>query len=110
MPLDPAATRRFIESLSTHLEDHLATWKSSLADTRREVDNILTAAGERIPAQARSLFPEDIVSLLLEDVLPPPERVVEKVVEKVVERVEVPVPSVSSSWSLVRSALASIES
>ena len=110
MALDPVATRRFIESLSTHLEDHLATWKSSLADTRREVDTILTAAGERIPAQARSLFPENIVQLLLEDVLPPPERVVERVVETVVERVEVPVPSVSSNWSLVRSSLSAIES
>src|SRR5512140_2627238 len=110
MALDPVATRRFIEALSTHLEDHLATWKSSLADTRREVDTILTAAGERIPAQARSLFPEDIVRLLLEDVLPPPERIVQTVVEKVVERVEVPVPSVSSNWSLVRSSLSAIES
>jgi hypothetical protein len=110
MALDPVATRRFIEALSTHLEDHLATWKSSLADTRREVDTILTAAGERIPAQARSLFPEDIVRLLLEDVMPPPEKVVEKVVETVVERVEVLVPSVSSNWSLVRSSLSAIES
>ena len=110
MALDPVATRRFIEALSTHLEDHLATWKSSLADTRREVDTILTAAGERIPAQARSLFPEDIVRLLLEDVMPPPEKVVETVVETVVERVEVLVPSVSSNWSLVRSSLSAIES
>jgi hypothetical protein len=110
MALDPVATRRFIEALSTHLEDHLATWKSSLADTRREVDTILTAAGERIPAQARSLFPEDIVQLLLEDVMPPPEKVVETVVETVVERVEVLVPSVSSNWSLVRSSLSAIES
>jgi len=110
MPVDPLATRRFIEALSTHLEDHLAAWKSSLADTRREVDTILTAAGERIPAQARSLFPEAIVSMLLEDALPPPERVVETVVEKIVERVEVPVPSVSSNWSLVRSSLSAIES
>ncbi len=114
MALDPVATRRFIEALSTHLEDHLATWKSSLADTRREVDTILTAAGERIPAQARSLFPEDIVQFLLEDVIPPPEKVVEKVIEKVVEtvveRVEVPVPSTSSNWSLVRSSLSAIES
>jgi hypothetical protein len=110
MALDPVATRRFIDALSTHLEDHLATWKSSLADTRREVDTILTTAGERIPAQARSLFPEDIVQLLLEDVMPPPEKVVEKVVETVVERVEIPVPSVSSNWSLVRSSLSAIES
>src|ERR1035437_5066153 len=106
MALDPVATRRFIEALSTHLEDNLATWKSSLADTRREVDTILTAAGERIPAQARSLFPEEIVRLLLEDVMPPPETVV----ETVVERVEVLVPSVSSNWSLVRSSLSAIES
>ena len=110
MALDPVATRRFIEALSTHLEDHLATWKSSLADTRREVDTILTAAGERIPAQARSLFPEEIVQFLLEDVMPPPEKVVERVVETVVERVEVQVPSVSSNWSLVRSSMSAIES
>ena len=112
MALDPVVTRRFIEALSTHLEDHLATWKSSLADTRREVDTILTAAGERIPAQARALFPEDIVQFLLEDVVPPPERVVEKVVERVVERVEVEVPAASATpdWALVRTSLSAIES
>src|SRR5512135_3220381 len=95
MPVDPVVTRRFIESLSTHLEDHLASWKSALADTRADVVSLLTAMGEKIPAQAKPLFPEDIMAMLLEDALPPPpppEKVVERVVEKVVERVEVPVP------------------
>ena len=42
MPVDPLVTRRMIESLSTHLEDHLASWKSSLVDARREVERSLT--------------------------------------------------------------------
>lgn len=113
MPVDPVATRRFIEALSTHLEDHLALWKSSLADARREVESVLTTAGERIPAQAKSLFPEDVMTMLLEDALPappPPEKVVETVVERVIERVEVPVPTGSLDWSLVRGSIAAVES
>jgi hypothetical protein len=108
MPVDPVVTRRFIESLSTHLEDHLASWKSSLVDARREVENVLTSVGERIPAQARPLFPEDLMTMMLEDVLPPPQ----KVVERVVEKVEVPVPAASAppDWTMVRGALAAIES
>ncbi|KAA0254015.1 MAG: hypothetical protein EDX89_11865 [Acidobacteria bacterium] len=113
MSLDPVAVRRFVESLSTHLEDHLAAWKSSLADARRDVESTLTAAAEKIPAQGKSLFPEDIMKMLLEDVLPPPappERVVE-VVEKVVEkRVEIPTAAPTLDWGLVRTSLAAIES
>ena len=44
MPVDPVATRRFIESLSTHLEDHLASWKSQLADTRNEINELISKA------------------------------------------------------------------
>ncbi len=114
MPVDPVVTRRFIESLSTHLEDHLASWKSALADTRADVVSLLTAMGEKIPAQAKPLFPEDIMAMLLEDALPPPlppEKVVERVVEKVVERVEVPVPGAGTAdWTLVKGSLSAIES
>ncbi|MCC6129434.1 MAG: hypothetical protein IT186_05860 [Acidobacteria bacterium] len=113
MSVDPIASRRFAEGLSTHLEDYLAAWKSSIADARREIDQILTGIGEKIPAQAKPLFPEDIVSLLLEDVRPPPtppQKIIEKVVEKVVERVEVPVPTGGADWSLIRGALCTIES
>lgn len=113
MPVDPVATRRFVESLSTHLEDHLAQWKSSLADARREIDTLLTGAGEKIPAQAKPLFPEDLMAMLLEDVMPPPpppQKVVERVVEKVIEQVMVPGPAGAADWSTVRGALAAIES
>lgn len=112
MPVDPAANRRFIESLSTLLEDHLATWKSQLADTRNEIDQLISKASESIPAQARHLFPEDLVASLLEDAVPPapaPERIVEKVVERVVETVTVPGPPGAPDWSLVKSAMAAIE-
>lgn len=114
MPVDPAANRRFIESLSTLLEDHLATWKSQLADTRNEIDQLISKASESIPAQARHLFPEDLVATLLEDAVPPapapaPERVVEKVVERVVETVTVPGPPAAPDWGLVKSSIAAIE-
>jgi hypothetical protein len=115
MPADPAATRRLIESLSTHLEDHLATWKSSLVDARREIETLLAAVSEKIPAGAKPLFPEDVVSVMLEDVLPPPPpppppptpeiRVVEKIVERTV-----PGPAAPPDWTLVRGAVSSIES
>ncbi len=111
MPVDPVATRRFIESLSTLLEDHLAGWKSQLADTRNEINELISKASESIPAQAKGLFPEDLVAALLEDSVPPPERIVEKVVEKVVETVTVTVPGPSSGpdWGLVKGSVASIE-
>ncbi|MHB8798914.1 MAG: hypothetical protein ACYDBY_10680 [Thermoanaerobaculia bacterium] len=112
MPVDPAANRRFIESLSTLLEDHLATWKSQLADTRNEIDQLISKASESIPAQARHLFPEDLVATLLEDAVPPapaPERIVEKVVERVVETVTVPGPPAAPDWGLVKSSIAAIE-
>jgi hypothetical protein len=113
MSVDPIVSRRFAEGLSTHLEDYLAAWKSSIADARREVDQILTSIGEKIPAQAKPLFPEDIVGLLLEDVMPPPQapqKIIERVVEKVIERVEVPVPTGGADWSLIRGSLCTIES
>ena len=112
MPVDPATNRRFIESLSTLLEDHLATWKSQLADTRNEIDQLISRASESIPAQARHLFPEDLVATLLEDAVPPapaPARIVEKVVERVVETVTVPGPPTAPDWELVKSSIAAIE-
>ena len=114
MPVDPVANRRFIESLSTLLEDHLAGWKSQLADTRNEINELISKASESIPAQAKHLFPEDLVAALLEDAVPPapaPERIVEKVVEKVVETVTVtvPGPAASPDWGLVKGSVASIE-
>ena len=108
MPADPAATRRLIESLSTHLEEHLATWKSSLVDARRDIETLLAAVSEKIPAHAKPLFPENIVSLILEDVMPappPPPPPPPKVVERVV-----PAPPAPADWTLVRGALSSIES
>jgi hypothetical protein len=117
MPVDPAATRRMIESLSTHLEDHLASWKSALVETRREIDDRLNQMADRSPAQARPHFPEDIVELMLEDAVPPqaaPEKIIERVEVKVIERVEVPVPGASTpgapDWGTVRGALTAIES
>lgn len=119
MPADPAATRRLIESLSAHLEDHLATWKSSLVDARREIETLLAAVSEKIPAGAKPLLPEDVVSVMLEEILPPPLppppppppliQIVEKVVEKVVEKI-VPGPTAPPDWTLVRGAVSSIES
>ena len=72
MSVDPAATRRLIESLSTHLEDHLATWKSSLVDARRDIEVLLTTLADKIPAHAKPLLPEDLVALMLEDAAPAP--------------------------------------
>ncbi|HQR68308.1 MAG TPA: hypothetical protein PLB02_13045, partial [Thermoanaerobaculia bacterium] len=120
MPADPAATRRLIESLSTHLEDHLATWKSSLVDARRDIEALLAALSDKIPAQAKPLFPEDVVSIMLEEVAPPPPPppppplpaeplIVEKVVEMIVEKV-VAGPATPPDWTLVRGAVSSIES
>lgn len=113
MPADPAATRRLIESLSTHLEDHLAAWKSSLVDARRDIEALLAALSDKIPVQAKPLFPEDVVSMMLEDVIPPPPppetKIVEKVVEKIVEKV-VPAAAAPADWTLVRGSLSSIES
>jgi hypothetical protein len=112
MPVDPVATRRFIESLSTLLEDHLASWKSQLADTRNEIDALISKAAEGIPAQARPLFPEDLVASLLEDAVPPappPQRIVERVVEKVVEQVPVPGPPAPPDWNLVKGSVSAIE-
>ena len=110
MPVDPVANRRFIESLSTLLEDHLASWKSQLADTKNEIDQLISKASENIPAQARHLFPEDLVASLLEDAVPPPpppERVVEKVVETVT--VTVPAAPVAPDWGLVKGSISAIE-
>jgi hypothetical protein len=110
MPVDPAANRRFIESLSTLLEDHLAGWKSQLADTRNEIDALISKASESIPAQARHLFPEDLVASLLEDAVPPPpppQRIVEKVVETVT--VTVPGPPAAPDWGIVKGSISSIE-
>ncbi len=110
MPVDPVANRRFIESLSTLLEDHLASWKSQLADTRNEINELVSKASESIPAQAKHLFPEDLIAALLEDAVPPapaPERIVEKVVETVT--VTVPGPPTAPDWGLVKGSISSIE-
>ena len=114
MPVDPVANRRFIENLSTLLEDHLASWKSQLADTRNEINELISKASESIPAQAKNLFPEDLVAALLEEAVPPdppPERIVEKVVERVVETVTVtvPGPAAAPDWGLVKGSVSSIE-
>jgi hypothetical protein len=107
MPVDPVVTRRFIESLSTHMEDHLATWKSSLVDARREIEKLLGGLSEKIPAHAKPLFPEELMALILEDVMPPP-----AAPEKIIERVSVPTPAAPSApdWALVRGSFAAIES
>ncbi|HYN43984.1 MAG TPA: GAF domain-containing protein [Thermoanaerobaculia bacterium] len=110
MPVDPVANRRFIENLSTLLEDHLASWKSQLADTRNEINELISKASESIPAQAKHLFPEDLVAALLEEAVPPaspPERIVEKVIETVT--VMVPGPAAAPDWGLVKGSLSSIE-
>ncbi len=101
MSVDPAATRRLIESLSTHLEDHLATWKSSLVDARRDIESLLAAISDRIPAQAKPLFPEDIVALMLEDASP---------VAASAPRAAAPVPPPQADWTFVRGSLAAVES
>ena len=100
MSVDPAATRRLIESLSTHLEDHLATWKSSLVDARRDIEVLLTTLADKIPAHAKPLLPEDLVALMLEDAAPAP-----------------PAPAAApasgapqADWTVVRGSLAAIES
>ena len=110
MPVDPVANRRFIENLSTLLEDHLASWKSQLADTRNEINELISKASESIPAQAKHLFPEDLVAALLEEAVPPappPERIVEKVIETVT--VTVPGPAAAPDWGLVKGSISSIE-
>jgi hypothetical protein len=109
MPADPAATRRLIESLSTHLEEHLATWKSSLVDARRDIENLLEALSEKIPVQAKPLFPEDVVGMMLDDVIPPPPPPPPPPEPKVIEKL-VPGPASPPDWTLVRGALSSIES
>lgn len=100
MPVDPAATRRAIESLSTHLEDHLATWKSSLVDARRDIEALLAAVSDKIPAHAQPLLPEDLVSLILEDAAPaaPP------------AAAPVAPGAPQADWTVVRGSLAAIES
>ena len=115
MPADPAATRRLIESLSTHLEEHLATWKSSLVDARRDIETLLNAVSDKIPAHAKPLFPENVVALILEDAMPapppppPPPAPAPPPPPKVIERV-VPGAPAPADWTLVRGALSSIES
>ena len=103
MSVDPAATRRLIESLSTHLEDHLATWKSGLVDARRDIESLLAALSDKIPAQAKPLFPEDVVALMLEDAAPPapaPAPV----------RAAAPTVPAQADWTVVRGSLAAVES
>lgn len=101
MSVDPAATRRLIESLSTHLEDHLATWKSSLVDARRDIEALLAAVSDKIPAHAKPLLPEDFVSLILEDVMPPPAPPAAAAVAP---------GAPQADWTVVRGSLAAIES
>lgn len=104
MSVDPAATRRLIESLSTHLEDHLAAWKSSLVDARRDIEALLTTLSDKIPAHAKPLLPEDLVSVMLEDVIPP------------APPPPPPPPAAvapgapQADWTVVRGSLAAIES
>jgi hypothetical protein len=98
MSVDPVATRRLIESLSTHLEDHLATWKSSLVDARRDIEKLLAALSEKIPAHATPLLPEELVSLMLEDVMPPP------------AVAAAPPSPPQADWNVVRGSLTAIES
>src|SRR5512141_2760533 len=100
MPVDPAATRRLIESLSTHLEDHPATRKSSLVDARRDIEALLSTLSDKIPAHAKPLLPENLVSLMRADVIPAPPP---------------PAPAAApgapqADWTVVRGSLAAIES
>jgi hypothetical protein len=103
MSVDPAATRRLIESLSTHLEDHLATWKSGLVDARRDIESLLAALSDKIPAQAKPLFPEDVVALMLEDAAPPP-------APAPAPKPAPPAPPPQADWTIVRGSLAAVES
>ena len=98
MSVDPVATRRLIESLSTHLEDHLATWKSSLVDARRDIEKLLAALSDKIPAHAKPLLPEELVSLMLEDVMPAP------------AVAAAPLLPPQADWNVVRGSLTAIES
>jgi len=100
MSVDPAATRRLIESLSTHLEDHLATWKSGLVDARRDIESLLAALSDKIPAQAKPLFPEDIVALMLEDAAPPAPAAAPAA----------HAAPAQADWTVVRGSLAAVES
>ena len=100
MSVDPAATRRLIESLSTHLEDHLATWKSSLVDARREIEVLLTTLSDKIPAHAEPLLPEEIVGLMLEDAAPAPQA----------PALAPASGAPQADWTVVRGSLAAIES
>ncbi len=104
MSVDPAATRRLIESLSTHLEDHLATWKSSLVDARRDIEALLAALSDKIPAQAKPLFPEDVVALMLEDAAPGGASAPRAAAPAA------PAGPAQADWIVVRGALAAIES
>jgi hypothetical protein len=104
MSVDPAATRRLIESLSTHLEDHLATWKSSLVDARRDIESLLAALSDKIPAQAKPLFPEDVVALMLEDASPPAPA------PAPAARAAAPAAPAQADWTVVRGSLAAVES
>ena len=104
MSVDPAATRRLIESLSTHLEDHLATWKSGLVDARRDIEALLAALSEKIPAQAKPLFPEDLVALMLEDAAPAPSSA------PLVSAPAAPVVPAQADWTVVRGSFAAVES
>ncbi len=101
MSVDPAATRRLIESLSTHLEDHLATWKSGLVDARRDIEALLASLSEKIPAQAKPLFPEDIVALMLEDAAP---------ASASAPRAAAPAAPAQADWTVVRGSFAAVES
>lgn len=103
MSVDPAATRRLIESLSTHLEDHLATWKSGLVDARRDIESLLAALSDKIPAQAKPLFPEDVVALMLEDAAPPAPAAAPV-------RAAAPAAPAQADWTVVRGSLAAVES
>ncbi|HEY3348377.1 MAG TPA: GAF domain-containing protein [Thermoanaerobaculia bacterium] len=102
--MDPAATRRLIESLSTHLEDHLATWKSSLVDARRDIESLLATLSDKIPAQAKPLFPEDVVALMLEDAAPPVPAAAPAA------RAAAPAVPAQADWTVVRGSLAAVES
>jgi hypothetical protein len=104
MSVDPAATRRLIESLSTHLEDHLATWKSGLVDARRDIEALLAALSEKIPAQAKPLFPENLVALMLEDAAPASSSAPR------VSAPAAPAAPAQADWTVVRGSFAAVES
>ena len=104
MSVDPAATRRLIESLSTHLEDHLATWKSGLVDARRDIEALLAALSDKIPAQAKPLFPEDLVALMLEDAAPASSSA------PLVPAPAAPAAPAQADWTVVRGSFAAVES